>query len=94
MANTRCPHGFQDGQCSICHVARPEGVNASVWITDGGDTFHAVRDCPSMESGLERVHERGGQPSEPRPVTYDHAKSIGRRPCKTCYPHLYGDELA
>lgn len=42
-----------------------------------------------MEIGLEKVHQRGGQPSEPRKISYDYAKSLGRRPCITCYPHLY-----
>lgn len=90
MVVTRCPHDFEDGQCSICHVQRPPGVSAFVYITDGGETYHEVPDCPSMEKGQDKVHERGGQPSDVRRVTYDHAVSLGRRPCVTCYPHLYG----
>lgn len=86
----RCKHGFEVGQCSICHGQRPPGVPPVVYITDGGETYHEVSDCPSMEKGQEKVHDRGGVPSVVRRVTYDHAVSLGRRPCVTCFPHLYG----
>lgn len=82
---SRCRHDFEDGQCSICHVQRPPGVEEWVHTTSGGLAYHAGPDCPSMEAGQEQVHERGGTPAEIRRVSYDTAAAEGRRPCRTCY---------
>lgn len=82
---TRCRHDFAEGQCSICHVSRPTGVEEWVFTTAGGLAFHAASDCPAMEAGQEHVHERGGAPAEVRRVSYDAARADGRRPCRTCY---------
>lgn len=52
-----CVHGLTTG-CTYCSDVRPAGAPAIVYVTFGGNEFHAQPDCPYRLQGQESAADR------------------------------------
>lgn len=79
----RCDHDMLPGQCSYCK-APPGGLPPQVWITEGGQTFHAIPSCPALTDGQNYARRLGMQvhPIVRRSV-YDVISARGQ--CTACF---------
>ena len=79
----RCDHEMLPGQCSYCKPP-PRGLPQQVWITQGGQTFHASPTCPALRDG-QRYAENLGMQVHPIVRQNVHEAMSVRGQCTACF---------
>ena len=75
-----CPHGTRAEWCGMC---RNQGV---VYISAGGDAYHARPDCSALLDGQRYVERRGGTPAPIESVPLASDRAAERSACAVCRP--------
>lgn len=80
-----CVHSLWPGECPYCDFDQPRPVGRLVYVTEYGEAYHFLKDCPALLFGQMKVEERGGTPSPIETVSEDSVK-FDRHPCPRCKP--------
>jgi hypothetical protein len=81
--SNECIHGFRFSTCVTCRKP-PEGINARVWVTKGGKSFHNRRSCAWLLKGQERAGNAGLENHPVTATTPGDATADGYEPCGFC----------
>lgn len=77
-----CVHGLTTG-CTYGSDVRPAGAPATVYVTFGGNKFHAQPDCPYLLQGQESAADRDDRVHAVRGLGWIEA-TASRQPCRHC----------
>lgn len=83
---TECIHGMQSQLCDLCKTP-PAGWPSRVYITAGGNHFHATNDCVNLTKGQEEAAALGFTKHEIVQAAWQTVSEL-RKPCRLCFRHL------
>jgi hypothetical protein len=78
----RCIHDFLEGQCSLCQKP-PYGINAIVYTTKGGQSFHNWNECQYLAAGQDFALSKGFDNHAINPIQWSAAKD-NKSACQWC----------
>jgi len=77
-----CIHELTVQTCSSCS----KSALPLVYVSAGGNRYHASPTCSALVEGQEHVLARGGTPAEIRAVKIGSSELDRRSRCRTCRP--------
>ncbi len=75
-----CKHGLKSGQCAPCKATN----EPDVYVSRGGDVYHANPRCSAFLMGHRFAASRLGNVYDIERTTKLHALGMGRRACDVC----------
>jgi hypothetical protein len=83
FCGSTCMHGRLIAGCEVCW-GRVRRYPEQVWVTAGGDAFHASSACRWLRYGQDHASVRDLPTYKPQKVTSAKAIKEGRKPCRHC----------